>query len=58
MNSDTRIQPDARHQLKSKIKEVAGMISDSPRLRSRGTGETPPGTVRIKIGQFNQFWGK
>lgn len=45
-------------QLRSKVKEVAGMISDCPGLHPEGPGENNPGQVRVKIGQFNQFWGK
>ena len=49
------------HQLRSKVKEVAGFISDSPnssRQQAAATGERMAGEVQQKIGQFNQFWGK
>lgn len=46
------------HQLKGKIKEVAGMISDSPKLRPQGAAERTAGNFYQKIGQYNQFWGK
>jgi uncharacterized protein YjbJ (UPF0337 family) len=48
----------ALHQLRGKIKEVAGMISDSPRLHPQSAGDRIAGNVRPKIGQYNQFWGK
>jgi len=46
------------HQLKGKVKEVAGMISDSPRFQAEGTAERVAGQVQVKIGQFNKFFGK
>lgn len=46
------------HQLKSKIKEVAGMISDCPNMQAEGTGEKIAGSAQVKIGQFNRFSGK
>jgi len=46
------------HQLKGKVKEVAGMISDHPKLEADGATERITGKVQVKIGQFNQFWGK
>ena len=46
------------HQLKGKVKEVAGMISDSPRLRGEGVGEKVAGRIQVKIGQFNKYFGK
>ena len=46
------------HQLKGKVKEVAGIISDNPKLEAEGTGERIAGKVQQKIGKFNQFWGK
>jgi len=48
----------ALHQLKGKVKEVAGMISDSPRFQAEGTTERVAGQVQVKIGQFNRFFGK
>jgi len=46
------------HQLKGKIREVAGMISDSPRLHPQSAGDRIAGKAWPKIGQYNQFWGK
>ena len=59
METGIRDQADGMlHQLKSKVKEVAGMISDCPGRQTEGTGERITGKARVKIGQFNQFWGK
>ena len=46
------------HQLRGKVKEVAGFISDSPRFQAEGASERSAGKVQVKIGHFNQFWGK
>jgi len=46
------------HQLKGKVKEVAGIISDNPKLEAEGTAERMAGKVQVKIGQFNKLIGK
>jgi uncharacterized protein YjbJ (UPF0337 family) len=48
----------ALHRLQGKIKEVAGMISDSPKLHPQSAGARIAGKTWPKIGQYNQFWGK
>lgn len=48
----------ALRQLKGKVKEVAGIISDSPKLQAEGTAEKMAGKVQMKIGKLNQFWGR
>jgi uncharacterized protein YjbJ (UPF0337 family) len=48
----------ALYQLQGKIKEVAGMISDSPKLHPQGAGDKIAGKTWPKIGQYNQFWSK
>jgi uncharacterized protein YjbJ (UPF0337 family) len=59
MESSTKDKVEGTlHQLRGKVKEVAGMISDNPKLKAEGTGERIAGKVQEKIGQFNQFWGK
>jgi uncharacterized protein YjbJ (UPF0337 family) len=59
MNSSAQDEADGTlHQLKGKVKEVAGMISDCPKLEAKGTAERVAGRVQQKIGKFNQFWGK
>ena len=44
--------------LQSRIKEVAGMISDCPKRNFQGTAEAVVGENHVKIGSFNNFWGK
>jgi uncharacterized protein YjbJ (UPF0337 family) len=44
--------------LRSKVKETAGMITDCPNRQAEGAGGRVAGEVQVKIGQFNQFWGK
>ena len=46
------------HQLRSKVKEVAGMISDCPNREAEGGAGRMAGKARVRIGQFNQFWSK
>ena len=59
MNSSSRDKVEGTlHQLKGKVKEVAGIISDNPKLEAEGVGEKLAGKVQVKIGQFNKFVGK
>ena len=59
MESSTRDKVEgALHQVKGKVKEVAGIVSDNPDLEAEGTGEKIAGKVQVKIGQFNKFFGK
>lgn len=46
------------HQMKGKVKEVAGKISDNPKLEAEGNGEQLAGKVQVKVGQFNKLIGK
>jgi uncharacterized protein YjbJ (UPF0337 family) len=56
MDSSTRDKAEGTlHQLKGKVKEVAGMISDNPKLELEGTVEKMAGKVQVKVGKFNQF---
>jgi uncharacterized protein YjbJ (UPF0337 family) len=45
------------HQIKGKIKEVAGKITDNPKLEAEGVGEKIAGQVQEKIGQVKKVWG-
>lgn len=59
MDSSSRDKVEGTlHQLKGKVKEVAGIISDNPKLEAEGVGEKLAGKVQVKIGQFNRFVGK
>lgn len=46
------------HELKGKAKEVAGKLSDNPKLQVSGTVEKIAGKVQGKIGQVKQVLGK
>ena len=46
------------HEVKGKIKEVAGKLSDNPKLRVEGSVEKIAGKVQGKVGQIKQVFGK
>ena len=46
------------HEVKGKAKEIAGKLSDNPRLEGEGTGEKLAGKVQKKIGQVKKVLGK
>jgi len=46
------------HQVKGKIKEVAGELTDNPKLEAEGTDEKIAGKVQEKIGQVKKVLGK
>ena len=46
------------HQVKGKIKEVAGQLSDNPELEAEGTVEKMAGKVQEKIGEVKKVWEK
>jgi len=46
------------HQVKGKIKEVAGELSDNPKLEAEGIAENVAGKVQEKIGQIKKVWEK
>ena len=46
------------HEVKGKAKEVAGKLSDNPKLRAEGTVEKIAGKVQEKIGQVKKVLGK
>ena len=59
MKSSTKDQAEgAFHEVKGKIKEVAGKLSDKPDLEAEGTGEKIAGKVQGKIGQVKKVLGK
>lgn len=45
-------------QAKGTIKEVAGDLTDNPKLEAEGTGEKIDGNVQKKIGQIKRIWEK
>ena len=46
------------HKVKGNVKEVAGKISDNPKLETEGTIEKMTGRVQEKVGQVKKVWGK
>ena len=46
------------HQMKGKLKEIAGALSDNPKLKAAGTYEKIGGQVQEKIGQVKKGLGK
>jgi uncharacterized protein YjbJ (UPF0337 family) len=59
MKSSTEDQTEGTlHQLKGKVKEVAGIISDNPKLEAEGALERVAGKVQQKIGQLKKLSGK
>ena len=46
------------HEVKGKVKEIAGKLSDNPKLEAEGTGEKIAGKVQEKIGQVKKVLGK
>jgi uncharacterized protein YjbJ (UPF0337 family) len=59
MKSSTKDQAEGTfHQMKGKIKKVAGELSDNPKLEAEGTGEKIAGKVQEKIGQVKKVLGK
>ena len=45
------------HQVKGAIKELAGQLSDNPKLENEGTDEKIAGKVQEKIGQVKKVLG-
>ena len=59
MKSSTKDQAEGKyHEVKGKIKEIAGKLSDDPELEGEGTGEKIAGKVQDKIGQVKKVLGK
>ena len=46
------------HEMKGKLKEVAGKATDNPKLQVSGTVEKLAGKVQNKVGQVKQVFGK
>ena len=52
MKSSTQDQTEGMfHKVKGTVKEVAGELSDNPKLEAEGTAEKIAGKVQEKIGQ-------
>ena len=48
----------ALHEAKGKVKEVAGKITDNPKLEAEGTAEKIAGKVQGKVGQIKKVLGE
>ena len=46
------------HQAKGKVKEMAGNITDNPKLKAEGTAEKVAGKVQEKVGEVKKVLGK
>ena len=46
------------HEVKGKVKEMAGKIADNPQLEAKGKVETIAGKVQEKVGQVKKVLGK
>jgi uncharacterized protein YjbJ (UPF0337 family) len=59
MKSSTKDQAEGKfHKVKGRLKEIAGDLSDNPKLEAEGTGEKIAGKVQDKIGQINKVFGE
>jgi len=59
MKSSTQDQTEGMfHKIKGEVKEVAGELSDNPRLATEGTDEKIAGKAQEKIGQVKRVLGK
>lgn len=46
------------HEVKGKIKEKVGQVTNDPDLEAEGTGEKIGGKIQKKIGQVKKVFGK
>ncbi len=46
------------HEVKGRVKEVSGNITDNPKLESKGKAEKISGKVQEKVGQVKEVLGK
>jgi len=46
------------HEAKGKVKEMAGKITDNPKLEAEGTSEKIAGKVQEKIGEVKKVLGE
>ena len=59
MKSSTKDQAEGKfHKVKGRIKEIAGELSDNPKLEAEGTDEKIAGKVQEKVGQVKKVLGK
>jgi len=59
MKSSTRDEAEGKlHQVKGKIKEIAGQVSLNPDMEAKGQDEILAGKAQEKIGQIKKVVGK
>jgi len=59
MKSSTKDRAEGTfHEVKGKVKQIVGELSDNPDLEAEGAGEKVAGKVQKKIGQVNKVLGK
>jgi uncharacterized protein YjbJ (UPF0337 family) len=59
MKSSTQDQVEGKlHTIKGSLKELAGKLSDNPKLEGEGIGEKITGKLQEKIGQVKKVLGK
>jgi len=59
MKSSTKDQAKGTfHEMKGKVKEVAGKLSDNPKLEAQGVAEKIAGKIQAKVGQTKKLFGK
>ena len=59
MDDSTKDQAEGKfHELKGKLKEKAGQLTNDPKLRDDGQAEQIGGTVQKKIGQVEKVFEK
>jgi len=59
MNPSTKDQLDGKlHEVKGKVKEVAGQLTNNPDLEAAGQAEQIGGTVQKKVGQIEKLFEK
>lgn len=59
MKSSTKDQAEGKfHELKGSAKEIAGKLSDNPKLEGEGAGEKLAGKIQSKFGQITKVLGE
>ena len=59
MKTSTKDQAEGTfHEVKGKVKEIAGKLTVNPKLEAEGAGEKIAGKVQGKIGQVKKVFGK
>jgi len=46
------------HEVKGKVKEVTGKVTNNPKLESKGTAEKLAGKVQVKVGEVKKVVGR